>query len=108
MFVITTDGMENASHRYDSRKVKDMIERQREKYGWEFIFLAANIDAVETAENIGIRRERAVNYQQDTAGTNVMYCAMAKAISNVRNSESLDEASWRADVDLDMKRRRSK
>lgn len=106
VFVITTDGMENASHRYDSRKVKAMIERQREKFGWEFIFLAANIDAVETAENIGIRRDRAVNYHRDTEGTGIMYCAMSQAISSVRENRSLDNAEWRAEADRDMKRKR--
>jgi len=108
IFVITTDGMENASHRYDSKKVKAMIERQRKKHGWEFIFLAANIDAVETAENIGIRRERAVNYHQDAKGTDVMYCAMSKAISAMRCDESLDNGGWREEADTDMKRRRGK
>lgn len=108
IFVITTDGMENASHHYDSSKVKAMIERQREKYGWEFLFLAANIDAVETAENIGIRRERAVNYHQDAKGTDVMYCAMSKAISAMRCDESLDEGNWRKEADTDMARRRGK
>ena len=108
IFIITTDGMENASHHYDSSKVKAMIERQREKYGWEFLFLAANIDAVETAENIGIRRERAVNYHQDAKGTDVMYCAMSKAISAMRCDESLDEGNWRKEADTDMARRRGK
>lgn len=108
IFVITTDGMENASHRYDSRTVKKMIERQREKYGWEFIFLAANIDAAETAENIGICRERAVNYHQDAHGTGVLYSTMSKAISSVRCEESLDNASWREEADQDIKRKRGK
>ena len=62
LFVITTDGMENTSRRYDSEKVKKMIERQKEKYGWEFLFLGANIDAVETAKHFGIGADRAVNY----------------------------------------------
>ena len=84
IFVITTDGMENASHRYSSDKVKEMIKRQTEKYGWEFIFLAANIDAVETAENIGIRRERAANYHQTKEGVGRSYYAMSEAISSVR------------------------
>lgn len=106
IFVITTDGMENASHRYSSKKVKAMIERQREKYGWEFIFLAANIDAVETAENIGIKRERAVNYHQDAEGMVVMGCAMSDAIRAVRCDESLDKGSWREEADKDMKRKR--
>ena len=68
LFVITTDGMENASREYYSKQIKDMIRKQEEKYGWEFLFLAANIDAVETAGSIGIRKERAVNYvvEEDT------------------------------------------
>jgi uncharacterized protein YegL len=84
VFVITTDGMENASHRYSSAEIKAKIKRQTEKYGWEFIFLAANIDAVETAENIGIRRERAANYRQTKEGVGRSYYAMSEAISAVR------------------------
>ena len=86
VFVITTDGMENASHRYSSREIKDKIKRQTEKYGWEFIFLAANIDAVKTAENIGIRRERAANYRQTKEGIGKSYHAMCEAITSVRKS----------------------
>ena len=108
IFFITTDGMENASHRYTSAKVKEIIERQREKYGWEFIFLAANIDAVETAENIGIRRERAVNYCQDSAGVQVTYEAMSEAIMTMRCSRSLDDGAWRKGIDKDNKRGRRK
>lgn len=68
IFIITTDGMENASREYHSKQIKDMIHRQEEKYGWEFLFVAANIDAVETAEHIGIRKDRAANYcvERDT------------------------------------------
>ena len=84
VFVITTDGMENASHRYSSAEIKAKIRRQTEKYGWEFIFLAANIDAVETAKNIGIRRERAANYRQTSEGVTKSYCAMSEAITDVR------------------------
>ena len=84
VFVITTDGMENASHRYSSAEIKKKIQRQREKYGWEFIFLAANIDAVETAESIGIRRERAANYRQTKEGVSKSYFAMSEAITAVR------------------------
>jgi uncharacterized protein YegL len=90
IFIITTDGMENASHRYSSDKVKEMIKRQTEKYGWEFIFLAANIDAVETAENIGIRKERAANYRQTKDGVYRSYCAMSEAISTVRRNRAKD------------------
>ena len=85
IFIITTDGMENASQRYSSQDIKGKIKRQTEKYGWEFIFLAANIDAVETAENIGIRRERAANYRQTKEGVERSYYAMSEAITSVRN-----------------------
>ena len=108
LFIITTDGMENASREYTSGAVKTMIERQREKYGWEFIFMAANIDAVETAERIGIRRERAVNYYQDKRGTEVSFEAMDEAILSVRKGCSLDNESWRLAVDKDYKRRSKK
>lgn len=90
IFIITTDGMENASQRYSGDKVKEMIKRQTEKYGWEFIFLAANIDAVETAENIGIRKERAANYRQTKDGVYRSYCAMSEAISTVRRNRAKD------------------
>ena len=84
IFIITTDGMENASYRYSSREIKEKIQRQTEKYSWEFIFLAANIDAVETAERIGIRRERAANYRQTKKGVEKSYFAMSEAITAVR------------------------
>ena len=73
IFVITTDGYENASHKYSSDRVKQMVERQKHKYGWEFIFLGANIDAVETARNFGIDEERAATYVNDSTGVGVMY-----------------------------------
>ena len=84
IFVITTDGMENASRYYSCDDIKYKIKRQTEKYGWEFIFLAANIDAVETAEKIGIRKERAANYRQTKEGVKRSYYAMSEAISTVR------------------------
>ena len=90
IFIITTDGMENASHRYSKDRIKEMIKRQTEKYGWEFIFLAANIDAVETAENIGIRKERAANYRQTKDGVYRSYYAMSEAISTVRRNCAKD------------------
>ena len=90
IFIITTDGMENASHHYSKDRIKEMIKRQTEKYGWEFIFLAANIDAVETAENIGIRKERAANYRQTKDGVYRSYCAMSEAISTVRRNCAKD------------------
>ena len=104
VFVITTDGMENASHRYSSDEVKRMIEREKEKYGWEFLFLAANIDAVETAARIGVSRDRAVNYNADALGTELAYEAMSSAVGCVRASVPL-KASWGAKVEADHKRR---
>ena len=94
MFVITTDGMENASRRYNSEKVKQMIERQKAKYGWEFLFLGANIDAVETASQFGIGADRAVNYQCDSEGTALNYEVVSEAISSVRCSAPLS-ADWK-------------
>ena len=106
VFIITTDGMENASHNYSRSRVREMIKRQTEKYGWEFIFLAANIDAEETAEDIGIRRERAVNYTQDREGVEATYAVMCDAITSVRKCKGLDEGAWREKLDKDNKRRK--
>ena len=103
LFVITTDGLENASHSYSADQVRRMIRRQRENYGWEFIFLAANIDAVETADRIGIRRERAANYRQDRDGMRSSYEAMSEAIISVRCAESLDSGAWRKKLDNENK-----
>ena len=105
MFVITTDGMENASRRYSSDDVKKMIERQKKKYGWEFLFIGANIDAVETAAKYGIDRDRAVNYHADAKGTHVLYDAVACAVSNVRGGAALDE-DWSAPIATDYKNRK--
>ena len=106
VFIITTDGMENASHIYTRSRVREMIKRQTEKYGWEFIFLAANIDAEETAEDIGIRRERAVNYTQDREGVEATYAVMCEAITSVRKCKNLDAGEWRESLDKDNKRRK--
>ena len=84
IFVITTDGYENASHRYNAEQIRSKIKRQTERHGWEFIFLAANIDAADTAESIGIRRDRAANYTQTDKGIERSYYAMSKAIFTVR------------------------
>ena len=84
IFVITTDGMENASYRYLGDEIRRKIKRQTERYGWEFIFLAANIDAGAAAERIGIRRDRAANYRQDGKGVERSYYAMSEAITTVR------------------------
>jgi hypothetical protein len=98
IFVITTDGMENASCRYSSTEIKEKIKRQTEKYGWEFIFVAANIDAVETADRIGIRRERAANYRQSKDGYVACFDAMSSFVSMRRNKVNLCEEeldSWK-------------
>ena len=87
IFFITTDGLENASTRYSAKQVKEMIKRQEEKYGWEFLFIAANIDAVETAEKIGIRRERAAGYRQDAEGTRALFDCMCEVAENVREAK---------------------
>lgn len=105
LFVITTDGMENASHRYDSEKVKKMIARQKEKYGWEFLFLGANIDAVETARHFGISEDRAVNYHSDSEGTQLNYEVLSEAICSVRCSAPLD-GNWKKRIDADYERRK--
>ena len=104
MFVITTDGMENASRRYTYEKVKQMIERQKTKYNWEFLFLGANIDAVQTAGQLGIGADRAVNYQCDSEGTALNYDVVSAALSSVRWSASLS-ADWKKRIDEDYKKR---
>ena len=104
LFVITTDGMENASHQYTSDKVKAMIQRQKEKYGWEFLFLGANIDAVETAASFGIAEDRAVNYNCDSKGTALNYRVLSDTICAVRASRPIS-AEWKKDIDADYERR---
>ena len=104
LFVITTDGMENASRKYSSREVKHMIERQKKKFGWEFIFIGANIDAVETAASIGIAKNRAVNYVHDSEGTQCLYQAVSNVASNIRCCAPM-AANWAEDIENDYKRR---
>ena len=104
LFVITTDGMENASRRYSYDGVKAMIQRQKEKYGWEFLFLGANIDAAREAARFGIARECAVDYNADSEGTAVMYEAVSEAVCNVRACRPMTN-NWRQKVDEDYKKR---
>ena len=104
VFVITTDGMENASHRYGRREVKAMVERQKERYGWEFLFLGANMDAIAAAEDIGIRRDRAVKYVPDARGTELNYRVVSDTICRMRASEPLS-ADWKAEIEEDEKSR---
>lgn len=105
MFVIMTDGMENASHRYSSDTVKRMIEKEKSQYGWEFLFIGANIDAVETAARYGIRQDRAVNYHADHEGTGVAYECVADAVSCMRANAPL-AASWSDRINEDYENRR--
>ena len=107
IFIITTDGMENASRKYSYGRLKGMIERQKEKYGWEFLFIGANIDAVETAARYGIDKDRAVNYNADGKGTHILYESVTKAVCNVRASAPLG-ADWSEDINADYQRRGKK
>ena len=109
IFVITTDGMENASHKFSADHIRDKIKHEQEKYGWEFIFLAANIDALETAEAYGIDRSRAVNYHADSEGTEQVYEAVNCATRVVRERRSLaEDISWRKNIDSDFEKRKKK
>lgn len=91
LFVITTDGMENSSVRYRADQVKKMVERQKEKYGWEFLFLGANIDAISVAGRFGIDADRAFNYECDSEGTQLNYKVLSETVSAVRKSRSKAE-----------------
>ena len=104
LFIITTDGQENASHKYTSDRVKSMIERQKEKYGWEFIFIGANIDAVETAARYGIDKDRAVNYNADREGTEIVYSSVSDAVCTMRTFASLP-SEWGKEIEADYRRR---
>lgn len=106
MFIITTDGMENASHKYSLNETKKMIEECKEN-GWEFIFLAANIDAYETARDYGFDEGSTVNYVNDDVGTNVKFCCVDKAISSIRTSGVLDR-EWNIEAKEDFNRRGKK
>ena len=108
LFVITTDGMENASHYYTYEKVRAMIEKQKSKYGWEFLFLGANIDAAREAARFGIPCDRAADYHADARGTNVIYDTVNDAISQVRNCEAPLQANWKSRIDEDFRKRKRK
>ena len=111
LFVITTDGLENASREYTFKKVKKMIERQKEEYNWEFLFLGANIDAIEVAGHMGIARDRAANYHCDAKGTALNYRVLEEAVTRVRacKSSEMDAVfcggGWKEDIDRDFEDR---
>ena len=109
LFVITTDGLENASRRYDYDKVKAMIERQKEKYNWEFLFLGANIDAAKEAARFGISADRAVQYQSDHEGTLLNYEVLSETVSCMRACPSAPlAANWKDRIAADFKKRGKK
>ena len=105
LFVITTDGLENASRRYSYEKVKAMIERQKKEYGWEFLFLGANIDAAREAARFGISADRAANYLADREGTGVIYETVSEAVCQVRSCAAPLSADWKRKIDADYKGR---
>ncbi|WP_232490174.1 hypothetical protein [Neobacillus cucumis] len=100
LFVITTDGMENASREFSREKIKKMVKHQKEKYGWEFLFLGANIDAISTAAQFGIHEDFAVDYHADEIGTEVNFEAVNEAVSNLRSGKKLDR-SWKKGIERD-------
>ena len=105
LFVITTDGMENASRRYSYDEVRRMIERQKEKYGWEFLFLGANIDAAKEAARFGIQEDYAVTYNCDEEGTALNYEVLADACCDVRAARPI-QAGWKHRIDEDFRKRK--
>jgi uncharacterized protein YegL len=115
IFVITTDGMENASSHYSYDKVQKMVKRQQKKYGWEFIFIGANIDAYAEAQRFGIRKDRAVNYVCDDIGTANVYAGVSKAVCSVmiannieEMEESLSDSGWDEEINADYQKRGAK
>lgn len=110
IFVITTDGYENSSRRYSAEKVKAMVERQKQKYGWEFIFLGANIDAVATGRNFGIEEDRCTNYVNDKQGVKMMYEAECCLMSEIRTSapgHAPRNSNWKKKVQADFENRKN-
>ena len=107
LFVITTDGMENASREFSYERVKRMIEYQKRKYGWEFIFLGANIDAIATAKRFGINEDRATNYNADSKGTELNYAVISDTVSSLRSAQCIP-SNWKESIDEDFKKRGGK
>ena len=107
IFVITTDGMENASRRYGYAEVQRMVKHEQEKYGWEFLFLGANMDAISAARSFGIRSDRAVRYECDGAGTRLNFAVVGETIARARKGEYIEEA-WCAPIAADFEARAAK
>ena len=107
LFIITTDGMENASRNYTYERVKEMIAHEKEKYGWEFLFLGANIDAAKEAGRFGIAPDRATNYHADHKGTEVVYEALSDALLTYRAAPSISMSQeWKNKIEADYKKRK--
>lgn len=108
LFIIITDGMENSSHKYTYKGVKEMVERQKAKYGWEFLFLGANIDAIGVASKFGIEADYAVNYESDSLGTETNFKILSKTVSCVRatsyKSVSINK-NWKKEIEVDYEKR---
>ncbi len=107
MVVIITDGYENASHEFGLNKVRSMIEHQKTKYKWEFLFLGANIDAVETAGTFGISADRAVTYEADSAGTVMNFRVVNEAVSCMREERPIQDG-WKKDIEDYQKSRKNR
>lgn len=105
LFVITTDGLENASQEYSYTRVRTMIEKQKSRYGWEFIFLGANIDAVSEAEKFGIDSSRAAQFHNDKDGIELNYKVVSEAICELRSSKTISR-DWKREIDVDYDNRR--
>lgn len=104
IFVIITDGMENASKEYNYKRIKEMVEYQKENYNWEFVFLGANIDAIKTAASFGINEDRAANYHSDEKGTELNYKAVNNLITDVRMEKKVT-VEWKEEINKDYKKR---
>ena len=106
LFVITTDGMENASREYTYDKIRALVERQKQEYGWEFLFLGANIDAISTARRFGIGADRAVNYHADSQGTRLNYEVVSETVSCMRAGAPI-AADWKRKIEKDFNGRKA-
>ena len=104
LFVIITDGMENSSREFSYEKVKKMVEHQKSKYSWDFIFLGANIDAIKTANSFGISADMATNFVSDSAGTQLNYKIVSEVVSSFRKGKNVDK-SWKDEIEKDYKKR---
>jgi uncharacterized protein YegL len=104
MFTITTDGLENSSREFNLNTVRELVEKQKKKFGWEFLFLGANIDAIGTAGLFGISQDKAVNYIADSEGTELNYQILSKAVSHFRTKHQVSE-SWKDPIEADVKKR---